>query len=270
MPIIRVDALADERVAGYREVAEPELVRSRGLFVAEGRLVVSRLLHERRFALQSLLLSETAWRALEAPLAALDSSVPVYVSSAEALSGLVGFPVHRGCLALVERPQARPLTDVVRDARTVIVAESLADPGNVGGLFRNALAFGAGAVLLSPACCDPLYRKAVRTSMAATIRVPFARCETWPADLEVLRAEGFTLVALTPRAPAIDLEALVASRRPSRIALLVGTEGEGLTGAVEGLADLRVRIPISPDVDSLNVAMAAGIALYRLSVAPAV
>ena len=139
--------------------------------------------------------------------------------------------------------------------------------GDVGGHRIQrcfAAAFGAGAVLLSPACCDPLYRKAIRTSMAAVLRVPFARLDAWPHGLVCLREAGFTIVALTPRAPARSLEEFSARPRPERIALVVGTEGEGLSPALEEIADVRVRIPIADDVDSLNVAVAAGIALYAL------
>src|SRR6185295_3279766 len=146
-------------------------------------------------------------------------------------------------------------------ARTVIVVEGVTNPDNVGGVFRNAAAFGADAVLLSPTSCDPLYRKAIRTSMAAAIRVPFARAVDWPGALTQVRAAGFTIVALTPREPSETLEAFASRPRPARLALVVGAEGAGLTPAVEATADHRVRIPIGDDVDSLNLAVAVGIAL---------
>ena len=126
--------------------------------------------------------------------------------------------------------------------------------------FRNAAAFGA-SVVLSEACCDPLYRKAIRTSMGSVLRTPYARIPDWPRDLAALKSEGFTVVALTPREGAIDLSAY-ARRRPQRTALLVGSEGPGLTAAAQAMADACVRIPISADVDSLNLATATGIALY--------
>jgi tRNA G18 (ribose-2'-O)-methylase SpoU len=135
---------------------------------------------------------------------------------------------------------------------------------NVGGVFRNVAAFGAGGVMLSPTCCDPFYRKAIRTSMGATVRVPFARFDDWPGGLEDVRATGFTLVALSPRGPSTTLDALVESR-PTRVALLLGSEGEGLSEAALSAADLSVRIPITDAVDSLNLAVASGIALSRLS-----
>ena len=131
-------------------------------------------------------------------------------------------------------------------------------------MFRNVAAFGADGVLLSPACCDPLYRKAIRTSMGATIRVPFSRIDEWPGGLADLRATGFTVVALTPRRPAQTLDQFAAGR-PARLALLVGTEGAGLSEQAAAFADARVRIPIGEGVDSLNLSVATGIALARLS-----
>jgi tRNA G18 (ribose-2'-O)-methylase SpoU len=132
-------------------------------------------------------------------------------------------------------------------------------------VFRNAAAFSSDAVLLSPTCCDPLYRKAIRTSMAATLRVPFARIEKWPDDLAQLRDRGFTIAALTPREPSVTLSEFSIEPPSARLALLVGTEGPGLTTEAEAPADVRVRIPIAPEVDSLNVAVAVGIALHCLS-----
>ena len=252
----------------YQCVSDPELVRQRGLFVAEGRLIVERLIAEHRYSVQSLLLSVAAHRALSPALSALPSSVPVYVCEAAALRGITGYDVHRGCLALAARPSPASIDLLLRDARLVVALEGVTNPDNVGGVFRNAAAFGADAVLLDSASCDPLYRKAIRTSMAATLRVPFARADSpdgWPDALVDLKSRGFALVALTPAAAARDLAEFAASRRPPRIALLLGSEGPGLSPVSEAAADHRVRIPIRPDVDSLNLAVAAGIALHRLS-----
>jgi len=246
-------------------VPEPELVRARGLFVAEGRLVVRRLIEDARYQVHSLLISDAALQGLESSLMALPPDVPVYVCERADFLGITGHDIHRGCLALAARPAPRPFDALLAPARAVVVLEGVADAGNIGGVFRNAAAFGAGAVLLSPTCCDPLYRKAVRTSMAATLRVPFARLDEWPAALSRLRTAGFTIVALTLREPAEELEAFRLRPRPEKLALLVGAEGAGLTPAAETMADYRVRVPIRTDVDSLNLAVAAGIALYRLS-----
>ena len=251
----------------YQCVSDPELVRQRGLFVAEGRLIVERLIAEKRYSVQSLLLSVAAHRALAASLSALPSSVPVYVCDAADLRGITGYDVHRGCLALAARPVAASIDLILRDARFVVVLEGVTNPDNVGGVFRNAAAFGADAVLLDATSCDPLYRKAIRTSMAATLRVPFARADPpdgWTDALLDLKARGFSLVALTPAESASDLDEFAGSARPPRVALLLGSEGPGLRPASEAAADYRVRIPIRHDVDSLNLAVAAGIALHRL------
>jgi tRNA G18 (ribose-2'-O)-methylase SpoU len=261
---IRLDARVDPRVADYCGVADPGFLSARGLFVAEGRLVVQRLVEDRRFRVRSILLSEPAFASLEPSLANLDSSVPVYVSSPDSMSDVVGFNVHRGCLALAERPAMPSLNSLLEQARVAVFAEGIADPSNLGAIFRNALAFGADALVLSPSSCDPLYRKAIRTSMAAALRVPFTRAERWPDALEACRSNGFTIAALTPHSSALELEAFVSNGRPNRLGLLLGSEGDGLTSAALQLADMQVRIPVAEAADSLNVAVAAGIALYRL------
>jgi tRNA G18 (ribose-2'-O)-methylase SpoU len=269
MAVVRISGTADPRVSAYQSVSDAELVRQRGLFVAEGRLVVERLITERRYAIQSLLVSEAACRALESVLGTLDRDIPVYVCDGGEFLGITGYDVHRGCLALVERPAPHSLDAVLAQANLIVALEGVSNADNVGGVFRNAAAFSADAVLLDPASCDPLYRKAIRTSMAATLRVPFARlaerASEWPSALAALRARGFTLVALTPAGSARDLDEFAASQRPARLALVLGSEGTGLSAAASAIVDHHVRIHINPDVDSLNVAVAAGIALYRLS-----
>ncbi len=272
MSIVRISGPGDPRVSEYLAVQDPELVRERGLFVAEGRLVVERLISERRYAIQSVLVSEAAFKALEPTLSAsgLQSpvDVPIYVCKAGDLDGVAGYDVHRGCLALAARPRPPVLDVLLSSARIVVVLDGVTNADNVGGVFRNAAAFGVDAVLLGPTTCDPLYRKAIRTSMAATLRVPFTRladfAREWPAALAGLRARGFALVALTPREPSRDLDEFAASEPPARVALLLGGEGAGLSAESEAVADHRVRIPIRGDVDSLNLAVAAGIALHRL------
>ena len=263
--VVRI-APGDARVRDYQSVADPELVRRRGLFVAEGRLVVERLIGLGRYAIRSLLLSDAALRALEPALASLPPAVPIFVCEAETFRGITGYDVHRGCLALAERPEEAPADALLRDAKLVVVLDGVTNADNVGGVFRNAAAFGADAVLLDAGSCDPLYRKAIRTSMAATLRVPFARLDgDWPAALADLKTRGFTLVALTPAEPARGLEEFAASRRPGRLALVFGSEGSGVSAASAAAADHRVRIPIHPDVDSLNLAVAAGIALHAVA-----
>ena len=264
MSIERIDRANDPRVAAYHGVRDGELLRLHGLFVAEGRQILRRVVEDTRYRVQSVLVNEAAQRDLEPTIARLDADVPVFVCRGDELAAVAGYDVHRGCLALVHRPPATSVDVLLAPAGVLIVLEGVTNADNVGGVFRNAAAFRAGGVLLSPTCCDPWYRKAIRTSMAATLRVPFARASSdeWPGILTRVRAAGFTIVALTPREPAETLEAFAARPRTPRIALIVGTEGAGLTEAAETAADVRVRIPISGDVDSLNVATAAAIALY--------
>jgi tRNA G18 (ribose-2'-O)-methylase SpoU len=264
MPLIRIEGPGDTRIAAYHEVGDAELMRTRGLFVAEGRLVVQRVIDERRFTLHSVLTNDANHRALAAALATLPADVPVFLCDTHDFLGITGFDLHRGCLALVERPKPIASCEILRRGRTIVILEGVTNADNVGGVFRNAAAFGADAVLLSPTCCDPFYRKAIRTSMSATVRMPFSRIDDWPGGLGDVRATGFTIVALTPRRPSLTLDEFIASGPPSQLALLVGTEGAGLSAAAEALADLHVRIPIRDAVDSLNLAVATGIALARL------
>jgi tRNA G18 (ribose-2'-O)-methylase SpoU len=260
----------DPRLAAYTRLTDAELLRDRGLFVAEGRLVVRRVLEDDRFTVESMLVNDAALRDLAAPMARLDASVPVFLCPTDAFLALTGFNLHRGCLALVRRPAVTPLAALVAAATTMVALDAVANADNVGGILRNAAAFGADGVVLGPTCCDPLYRKAIRTSMGAALQIPFTRCEPneWPEALIRAREAGFTIVALTPRQPSETLETFAARPRRKKIALVVGAEGSGLTPAIEAAADHRVRIPTTTRVDSLNVAVATGIALYRLNQNP--
>src|SRR5262245_36431200 len=213
MPLIRVDGPDDPRIADYHDVSDSELLRNRGLFVAEGRLVVQRVVEDARFSLRSLLMNETTSRALAGTLANISPDVPVFVCVSHDFLGITGFNLHRGCLAVVERPAPIASCEILRAAETIVILEGVTNADNVGGVFRNAAAFGVGGVMLSPTCCDPLYRKAIRTSMGATVHVPFARFEDWPGGLADVRATGFTLVALSPRPTSITLDSLVEARR---------------------------------------------------------
>lgn len=284
MKLIPIDDPDDQRLTPYRSVGDAALLSARGQFVAEGRLVVQRVLADPRLTVVSLMVTDTALSALQAAwalgLPSLAADADVFICALPAFRAVTGFNIHRGCLALVERPRAagwrallrKPLeSPSVRSpgSSVVLVLENVTDADNVGSVFRNAAAFGAAAVLLSPTCCDPLYRKAVRTSMAATLHVPSARFEPWPESLNELKAEGYTLAALTPREPARPLAEFAARPRPQRLALLVGSEGPGLSDAAMNMADHRLRIPITSAVDSLNLGVASGIALALLTaVAP--
>jgi tRNA G18 (ribose-2'-O)-methylase SpoU len=261
-----VEDPGDPRIAGFREARDGELRRREGLFLAEGRLLVRRLLEASRFAVHSLLLTPSALDDLRDLLTG--DSTPVHVASAETIRGVVGFKFHRGCLALGARGAALPPEALMKPAgpRTLLALEGVTDPDNVGSVFRNAAAFGAAGVLLSSDCADPLYRKAMRVSMGATLSVPFARVPDWPAALSALRHAGYRLVALCPRAEAEDIVEVAAREpRPPRLALLLGAEGAGLSRATRAAADVEVRIPMAAGVDSLNVAAACGIALHRLA-----
>jgi tRNA G18 (ribose-2'-O)-methylase SpoU len=252
-------------LADYRLLQDDDALVRRGLFVAEGRLVVSRLIQDGRHNIRSVLVSPTARAALGVELSRLGDAVPVFERPVEDFLAITGFNIHRGCLALVERPAEGPVDQVLTGARTVVVLDGVANADNVGGVFRNAAAFGVDAVLMSPTCGDPLYRKAVRTSMAATTRVPFARVQPWPAALSALRSDGWTLAALTPTGASLTLDEFAAAERPGRLALIVGAEGAGVSGPVLAMSDVRVRIPIREGVDSLNLAVATGIALARVT-----
>ncbi len=259
VPIFEVTGTGDPRLSDYRNIPDPDLLRSRGLFIAEGRQVVRRLLAVPRFRVRSLLLTPAA-RAGLADLLLQVADVPVFVVTRDAMNAIAGFNIHRGCLAAGERPAPARWEDLAAAARRLVVLEGVGNADNVGGIFRNAAAFGVDAVLLGPSCADPLYRKAIRTSMGAALQVPFASMDDWPVDLSRLKELGFGLWALTP---SVDARLLPHAEPPARLAWLVGHEGEGLSPAALEAADLRVRIPIAKGLDSLNVASAVAIALYE-------
>ena len=267
MPVVRIETTDDPRLADFRDVPDPVLLRARNLFVAEGRFVIETLLRAGRFHVRALLLTESTHRHLADDLVAVDRDVPVYVAAPSHFK-IGGYDFHRGYLAIAERPEPVDATVLIAGAaagRPVVVLERIGNPDNIGGIFRNAAAFGAAAVLLSPGCCDPLYRKAIRTAMGASLRVPFATADDWPSALQALRTSGYTVVALTPGDDATDLADFVENHYGApRVALLLGTESNGLSAEALALADERVRIAIAPSVDSLNVATAAGIALHAL------
>ena len=222
-------------------------------------MVVRRLI-ESRFWTKSLLVTPAALAEL-ADLV-LPESVPIFVADQQALNEVAGINFHRGCLAIGIREPALPWYDTAAKARAAVVLERIANPDNMGGIFRNAAAFAIDAVLMDSTCVDPLYRKAIRTSMGAALYVPFAHTRRWPDDLARLRELDFTVIALTPAesAPPIS-DVRVAS---GRVALLLGHEGFGLSKQALRAADIHARIPMSGEIDSLNVATAAGIALYEL------
>jgi tRNA G18 (ribose-2'-O)-methylase SpoU len=262
--IIYVDHADDSRLSDFTAVSDPELARTRGIFVAEGRLVVRRLLTASSFRPRAVLVTPSAMEALEDALPARPD-IPVYIVTKDVMDGVAGFNIHRGCLATGERPPRVDWRSCIARAQRAVVLERVGDADNVGAIFRSAAAFGAGAVLIGPACADPLYRKAIRTSMGAALTLPFADADPWPATLRDLTSDGWAVVALTPAADAMPLRDFTAITRPPRVAIVLGHEGEGLTEEALAACEYRVRIPIRASVDSLNVATAAAIALYELS-----
>lgn len=262
--IAAVHSADDQRLDPYRHVGDHQWLRSRNLFVAEGRLVVERLIATRSFQVHSLLVSQAALDALRAPISTLEA--PVYVAAPPQLKEITGYDFHRGCLALaVRRP---PLgLEVLREARLLLGLEGIGNPDNVGGLFRTAAAFGVDGVLLDDATGDPFYRKALRTSMGASLRLPFVRVSDWVSAIAAVRLRGFTVAALTPKPSGTALEDFAAQLGVRKALLvMVGAEGSGLSEAVLESSHARVRIPMARDVDSLNVTVAAGVALSRVSV----
>ncbi|MBI4679117.1 MAG: RNA methyltransferase [Elusimicrobia bacterium] len=278
-----VTSAEDPRLLDYAQAREPDELRRRGVFLAESREVVAALIRARRFGVRSLLLAEGMLASLEEELGMLEDTTPVFVAERGLMTGIVGYTVHRGCLAAGERGPGLKLNDlltapcaeasyggppegVLPGSRLMVALEAVSNPDNVGGIFRNALAFGADGVVLGPGCADPLYRKAIRTSMAASLRAPFAAVPDLPGALRELRAAGFFVAALTSRKqPATELGDFAREARRERLVLVTGSEGAGLSPAVLGEADAAVRIPMAPGVDSLNVATATGIALHELA-----
>jgi tRNA G18 (ribose-2'-O)-methylase SpoU len=268
MLIERIEDLGDPRLADYRDLRDAELRRRRGLFIAESREVVRRLLTAGRFRVRSVLLTPPFLDGLRDLLETSGAGVDVLLTSPDTIRSVVGFDFHRGCIAIGERGLEPFLEQVLGPpgARRLLVLEELANPDNVGGVFRNAMAFGVDGVLLSPGCADPLYRKTIRVSIGSSLSVPFRRLADWPASLARLRESGYTIVGLTPLAEAIDIVEFGTARPiPERLALLLGAEGSGLSPLARRAADLEVRIKMSAAADSLNVATACGIALHRLT-----
>ena len=258
--VIRIDNPADPRLADYRDVRERDLAGRDG-FIAEGQVVLEKLVGGRHHGVRSVLLAEKRVAGLSDLLAGLPADVPVYAASQSAMDSVVGFPIHRGILAVGER---RPLdADILLaglpERALVVGLVGIANHDNMGGLFRNAAAFGADAVLLDDSCCDPLYRKAIRVSVGAALTTPFAVAGSAVALSERLAASGFTLVALSPRGSV----ELVEFEPGTRTAVLFGAEGPGLPKSVLDRAQ-SVRISMAGGFDSLNVATSSGIVLHHM------
>jgi tRNA G18 (ribose-2'-O)-methylase SpoU len=253
----------DERIGDYRALTDVDL-RTRweppnGLFIAEGELVIGRALRAGYRMRSALVDAKRAGR-----LTGLPPDAPLYAATPAVLEAITGFHVHRGILASFHRKPLPALAAVLAPARRLAVLEGLNTHTNLGALFRSAAALGMDAVVLSPDCADPLYRRAVRVSMGEVFAIPYAKADDWPAALRDIRAAGFTLLAMTPAADAVPLAGLTAAQR-ERPALLLGAEGPGLTRQALAAGDVAVAIPMHHGVDSLNVATAAAIAFYELT-----
>ena len=255
--------LDDPRLDDYRHVVDHDALTGRGLFVAEGRLVVDRLIAHQPHRVRSLLLSPAAAEAMATVTGDAPPDLPVFVVPQADMNAIVGFNIHRGCLALAERPAVATVDALDLAALTrLLVLEGVNNPDNVGGLFRNAAALGVSAVVLGPHCGDPLYRKAIRTSMAAVLTLPWVQAGAWPDTLGRIRAAGLPVIACTPSPRAVSIYEAVL---PLRAAVLVGAEGPGLTAEALAQADVQVRIPMHGAMDSLNVATAAAVVLSALA-----
>jgi tRNA G18 (ribose-2'-O)-methylase SpoU len=256
-----ITAAADPRLDDFRGLSDADVrADRRGVVIAEGVSVVERLLGS-PYRVRAVVGVQAKILALAPALAR--ARVPACVVDKWVLSEAVGFRVTRGVLASADRPPPSDPRELLASARRVAVLEQLNDFENLGALFRNAAAFGVDAVLLDPRTADPLYRRSVRVSMGHVLRVPFARLpEPWPASLELLKQEGLQVLALTPRGATRALRSVAV---PPRWAVMVGAEGEGLTEAALAAADQRVRIPMAPGVDSVNVATAAAVAFAHLA-----
>jgi tRNA G18 (ribose-2'-O)-methylase SpoU len=253
----------DGRIGDYRALTDVDLRTKweppNGLFIAEGELVIHRALRA-GYQMRSALVDEKRVD----QLTGLPPASLLYAASPPVLESITGFHVHRGILASFHRKPLLPVGEVVAGARRLAVLEGLNTHTNLGALFRSAAALGMDAVILSPDCADPLYRRAVRVSMGEVFAIPYAKSDDWPATLAEISSAGFTLLAMTPAADAVPLRSLTPAQR-ERPALLLGAEGPGLTRRALAASDVRVAIPMHHDVDSLNVATAAAIAFYELT-----
>jgi tRNA G18 (ribose-2'-O)-methylase SpoU len=270
--VLRISVIDDPEhpsLRDFRDLTDVALRRVRepleGLYLAESAKVISRAISAGHQPRAVLVLEK--WLAEVEPLlerfASAEIEIPIFVGSARVLQSVTGFDMHRGAIASMQRPALPAVPEVLADASRVVVIEDVVDHTNVGAIFRTAAALGADAVLVTPRCADPLYRRSVRVSMGTVLQVPWTRLPEWPIAAELLHDSGFTIVALALADDAIELDEF-ARQPPQRIAILLGTEGDGLSRRALAAADVTVRIPMRAGVDSLNVAAASAVALWAL------
>jgi len=259
--LIEITNPDDRRVSDYRSLRDVQLRQSvetkHGLFIAEGEKVVRRCL-EAGFEARSFLLSRRWLSSLQDLLDGTDA--PCYVVTDEIAELITGFHVHRGALAALARRPLPTVEQTIAKAQSLIVCEDIVDHTNVGAIFRSAAALGVDAVLISPRCADPLYRRSIKVSMGAVFTIPWTRLPTWYDAMPMLSQAGFTTVAMTLASDSLSLEDAV--RDLDRVALVMGGEGHGLSDRWESSADLRAQIEMSAGIDSLNVAAATAVAAY--------
>ncbi|MEM1165472.1 MAG: RNA methyltransferase [Planctomycetota bacterium] len=270
----RIHDAGDERVVLYQDVRDASLIERHGLFMAEGRLVVELLLGASRHTVRSVFLSEHAADAMADTIGLAECrGIPVFIAEQRILNDIAGFDLHRGCLALGERgaplgvPQVLGMLSPQRRA-VLPILEAVTNHDNVGGAMRVAAAFGAPALLSCPRTADPLYRKAIRVSMGHALRVPHARLDHWPQDLDRLTGAGVRLVAMTTDQSAEPIETVeerAGREQWGAIGILIGAEGDGLTPAAMQFTTARASITMVPGVDSLNAVTALAIVLHRLA-----
>lgn len=248
----------------FTHTADPAWLLAQGLFVAEGRHCTRRLLTSGRFTVVALLLTPTAEAALADVMALLPPGArpPIVVRSQGELDALTKFRLHQGCVAYAERVEPAPWQPAHTSGYMSVLLERVRDPDNVGSIARSAAALGVHALLMGPECADPFYRKAVRTSMGAVLTSTIVSAQPWPDVLGSLKSVGHTLIAATPDPSAVDIGDVPPIQGSA--VLMVGSEGEGLSQDALDAADLRVRIPMTTAVDSLNVGVATAVAVYAL------
>jgi len=273
MPVIHLAEAGDPRLADYRSLTDVELRRriepAEGIFIAESAEVISRALGA-GMQTRSVLVEDRWLEGMADSLAIVErQGAPIFVGDRAILESIAGFHVHRGALAAMARPVLPDVGELLDracagvDRPRIVVLEGVVDHTNVGAIFRSVAGMGATAVLVSPQCADPLYRRSVRVSMGTVFQVPWTRMNDWPGGLVALRDRGFVIAALALSQDAIDVDEMV-KRSESRLAVTLGAEGDGLSNAALEAADVIVRIPMHGGVDSLNVAAASAVALWAL------
>jgi len=263
MPVIDISDLSDPRLADFAHRTDVALKNGsrteHGLYIAESALVLERALRAGHSPRSVLALGGT----VDEAVALVGPDVPVFSGPSELLAELTGYLLHRGLIASMHRPPLPTVESLLDGARRVVVLENVVDPTNVGAIFRSVAAIGADAVLVTPRCSDPFYRRAIRVSMGTVLQVPWTRVGDWTSTRDVLAASGFHIAALALTDDAVSLKEF-ARDAPEKVALVLGTEGEGLTAEAIAAADSIVQIPMAHGIDSLNVAATAAVAMFAL------